>query len=141
VGWQDREWAKLDDGETEALYGFRAGRRFSTRQVVWSVMAALVAAGAAFAFTHREHAAAAPSYVITPAPEVIYGQPVVFAGSQAACVEYTVDTSGSWICSDIDPNIRHVRVAPAAPYDGPCAHLVADQSTARWVCASARPTP
>lgn len=143
MGWQDRDWAKLNEQELGALYGARtpqAGKRSINvaRWVAWSGIAALTVAVAGWAVTHRIPRETPLPAVVTPAPDVIYGQPIVFAGVLTACTEYSADTSGTLQCTSIDANPRHVRVARAAPYDGPCADLSADQTTGRWVCLSVR---
>jgi hypothetical protein len=144
VGWQDRDWAKLRDDELDALYGFRqppSGRSLSTRRVVWGATAVLVVAVFGFAYTQMPHAHGPVYGVIVPSPDVIYGQPTELSGELGVCTEMSTDASGSWQCISIDLNTRHLRVAPAAPYDGPCAHLSADQTSGRWVCLSDHPVP
>ena len=61
----------------------------------------------------------------------------MFEGTVAARTEFTQQPTGAMQCTTIDPNLNHVRIARAAPYNGPCAHLMAEQATARWVCVSA----
>jgi hypothetical protein len=142
VGWQDRDWAKLRDEELEALYGFRkpaAGRTVSHRKIVWSTVAVLVVAVFGFASTQMPHANAPGYGVNEPEPDVIYGAPTELTGQLGVCTDMSVDLSGTWQCISVDLNTRHLRVARPAPYDGPCGHLSADQTTGRWVCVSARP--
>jgi hypothetical protein len=131
VGWQDRDWARLSDDELETLYGVERGRSFPTRTVVWTALAVVTAAVAAFGWTQREHAPPP----VPAAPEVVYGDAL---GPVNACTEYELDTAGSWHCIVISQNAPGTRIARAAPYDGPCAHLRADQADGRWTCVSAR---
>jgi len=104
VGWQDRDWAKLGDDELDALYGTGVpSRRFSVRQVVWSAVALLVVAGGAFAVTHRETGQPPAPLQLTPAPTVIYGEPIMFEGTVAARTEFTQQPTGAMQCTTIDP--------------------------------------
>ena len=143
MGWQDRDWAKLRNDELEQLYGVRkppeSGRTISPRRIIWGAVLVLVLAVAGFAYTQMPHPAA-PVYGELPAqPDVIYGNPAQQAGELGVCTEYVTDASGAWQCTVIDLNTRHLRVARAQTFDGPCAHLTADQPTGRWLCVSDRP--
>jgi hypothetical protein len=142
VGWQDRDWARLRDDELDALYGFRkppsGGRGVSTRWVVWGAVAAAVIAVSGFGYTQVPRTPPVNG-VVNSGPDVIYGQPTAQGGLLGVCTEMSVDVTGIWRCTSIALNTGHTRVARAAPYDGPCAHLSADQTTGRWVCISARP--
>jgi len=143
MGWQDRDWAKLGDEELDAMYGFRkppsdGGGTDSPRRVVWTVVGVLVLAVAGFAYLQLPHTAA-PGYGVTPAqPDVIYGQPTEQSGVLGVCTEYEV-AGTSWRCDVVDLNASHLRVAHAAPFDGPRTHMSVDQTTGRWVCISVRP--
>jgi hypothetical protein len=139
MGWQDRDWAKLDDEELNTLYGARRVAAFPTRRVVWAVVAVVVAFGA-FAVTHREHPPIGSPSLVAPTAAVIYGTPETFVGQPAACTDYQLGATGQWQCFVVQQTTGAQRVARAAPYDGPCAHLSADQTTGRWVCLSTRPT-
>ena len=129
MGWQDRDWARVPDDDPHS----------ATRAVVWSVVGVLVLAGSLFAISQRPHTTGPGFGVAPPGPDVIYGQPSEVSGQLGVCTEYEVQASG-WMCTVIDLNAGHLRVARAAPYDGPCTHLSVDQTTGRWVCVSARPT-
>ena len=131
MGWESRDWARLSEEELEALYGVERKRSLPTRSVVWSALAILTATVAVFGWTQRT--AAPPA---TPAPpDVVYGDAL---GPLNACIEYELDAAGTWHCTSISQNAPGTRIARAAPYDGPCAHLRADQTDGRWTCVSAR---
>jgi len=136
VGWRDRDYARLREEELEALYGFRTPSRprtISARQVVWTSVGVLGVAVLGFGLTQRQHPARP-----LPQPSVLYGQPV--AGQEGACTDLQLDASGQWACGEYTGTIEHLPVVTPAPYDGPCTHLVADQSRGRWVCLSSRQT-
>ena len=138
VGWRERDYARLREEELEALYGFRTPsrpRRTSTRQVVWVSVGALSVAVLGFGLTQRQH----PPRPV-PQPSVLYGQPVQFADEDGACVDYELDAYGHWACGEFDGNMQHLPVITPPQYEGPCTHLLADQSRGRWVCLSSRQT-
>lgn len=128
MGWQDRDWARQPDEQAKA----------SPRQVVWIVVAALALAVGGFAYTQRPHTPGSVYGVTPPPPYVIYGQPTEQSGVLGVCTEYEFGGT-AWRCDVVDLNAAHLRVARAAPYDGPCTHMSVDQSTGRWICISARP--
>jgi hypothetical protein len=76
-------------------------------------------------------------------PAVVYGQLGTFAGDPGACIELELVGAGRWRCDTFQLKIglmlRYTRFAEATPYDGPCAHLKADQASGRWVCVSVTP--
>jgi hypothetical protein len=128
MGWQDRDWARQPDEQANA----------SPRQVVWIVVGALALAVGGFAYKQLPHTPG-PVYGVTPTqPDVIYGQPTEQSGVLGVCTEYEV-AGTAWRCNVVDLNAAHLRVARAAPYDGPCTHMSVDQTTGRWVCISVRP--
>jgi len=142
MGWQDRDWAKLTDSEREAIYGFRlrpaqqpADR---TRWVVWTAVALLTVAvfGLALAVRHGATSFAGPQASVIRG---IQGS----AGSEAGvCTEQAVDRrSGQWGCVAWLLNERHLPVLAPRAYQGPCAHLLADQTTGAWTCLSGVPPP
>jgi hypothetical protein len=61
VGWQDRDWARLNDDELEELYRISPGNRtLSARRVVWTALAIGVVAVAALSPRRSGCACAAP---------------------------------------------------------------------------------
>ena len=133
MGWQNRDWARLSEDELEALYGVEPRRRtLPVRRLVWGAVAVLCAAVGAFGWTQREQA---PPPLPAAPPDVVYGDEV---GPLNACTEYELDAAGTWRCTIVTQNAPGTRISRAAPYDGPCAHLRADQTDGRWTCVSTR---
>jgi hypothetical protein len=145
MGWQDRDWAKLDDRELEQLYGIVPANSSATRVSVWCALAVLGLAVGAFAYTQRS----TPGMYAAPAqPLVLYGirgsQPTVDelspGGMRTVCTEEAfVAAAHRWSCLVWTLNTRNLPVVEPAPYEGPCSHLLAATDQPRWTCLGVAP--
>jgi hypothetical protein len=135
LGWQQRDWAKLDDAELEQLYGVQP-RVAAHSGAFWAVIVSLLLTVLGIGWTFREHAAKVPVQNLTPG--LLYGM-VIPEGSSlgpaGVCQELERLADNTWRCDSIDLNMQHAAVIPAKPYEGPCAHLLVVAS--RWVCLAA----
>lgn len=144
MGWQDRDWAKLDRSEFDAIYGSRPtlgppplGRSSSSvvRRGAWPAIVVSVLAAVALSRLHVLHMPALHGSASTP---TVYGQPLqdgsvcthlkLFPGSKWKCLDALVPPQGA-------SRSAHVVVPPT--YQGACTELVADQTTGRWLCVGA----
>jgi hypothetical protein len=147
MGWQDRDWAKLDEGELEQLYGVVPANRSTTRNRVWWGLGVLVVAVGGFAYTQRS----TPGIYAAPAqPLVLYGirgrEPTVgelaAGGTRTVCTEEAFDAAAQvWTCLVWTVNTRNLPVVEPAQYEGPCTHLLAATDQARWTCLGVEPLP
>jgi len=141
VGGRDRDWAKLDEDEPHVLDGLdhgAAGRHAPapghdhTRAIVWGALAVLVLAVGGFAYTQVPHDRPAPP----PEPHATFGTPTSelhAEGPDGLCTEVEWDAPRAlWRCDSVF--VSGGPIGRAAPYDGPCAHLIVDQSLGRWTC-------
>jgi hypothetical protein len=141
VGWQDRDWAKLDERELGALYGGgsapKPGRRSTvSHTLIWCGIV-LVAALAGVYILSRP--STSPS---VDGPTRVYGHSITFAGVPSVCTEIAYNTEAhGWVCNLIQSNLAHLPVIEPVPYDGSCADAVADQTDGHWVCHSTTPFP
>ncbi|HEX6788530.1 MAG TPA: hypothetical protein VF091_04745 [Gaiellaceae bacterium] len=127
------------------MYGFRkpsaSQSRPSLRTTVWICVSILVLAVGGFAYTQMPHDRNGAARSSAPTPAVVYGQLGTFSGEPGACTEYELLATGGWRCDtfqlQMGPMRDYTRFAAAVPYDGPCAHLMADQTSGRWVCVEA----
>jgi len=151
VGWQDRDWAKLDDSEREAIYGLPRppGPIDRTRVLVWTGMTVLAVAVLALAIAAHRHALHRASLAVAPQPSVIHGirgtqDTADFApgGRNTVCTEEAVDRrSGRWACVAWVLNENDLPVLAPQAYRGRCGHMFADQTTGAWTCLSRVPPP
>jgi hypothetical protein len=133
LGWQQRDWAKLDDRELGDLYGVRRsvaphGNAF------WAVIVSLLLTVAGVGWTLRERSPGVQNLT----PGLLYGSVIPEGstlGPPGVCQELERLADGAWRCDSIDLNTEHATVIPAKLYNGPCAHLLVVAS--RWVCLSA----
>ena len=135
MGWQQRDYARLNDEELEELYDIRRPRT-SGRGLVWTTVA--VVTTAVFAFAYHERGGAVGTVDNGP-PPVLYGTPVtqgIFAGYVCTELEY-IPVSRTWRCDRYLGNQARVPVYPAAPYKGQCAHMEVEGRD--WVCLSGVP--
>jgi hypothetical protein len=151
MGWQDRDWAKLNDSELEAIYGL--SRRPSpidrARVIVWTGIAILTVAVSALAIVARGEAPHGGSFAVAPQPSVIHGirgaeDAADFApgGRKTVCTEEGIDRrSGRWVCMVWLLNENDLPVLAPSLYRGPCAHVLADQTSGAWTCLSGVPPP
>lgn len=140
MGWQDRDWAKLDADELDALYGARPRSGTIRAGAAPAILvSALLAVGVGYLQLGRG-GAPAPA-VAAPQPSVLYGQPTAFAGEATACTELKLSTTGRWACVAVAVNERHLPVVAPPQYQGPCSHLSVDEPTGRWRCLGNVPTP
>ena len=147
MGWRDRDWAKLDEGELERLYGVVPANSSAKRMRVWCGLAVLVLAVGGFAYSQRS----TPGMYAAPAqPLVLYGirgrEPTVDelspGGTRTVCTEEAFDTAAKgWTCLVWTLNTRNLPVVEPAPYEGPCTHLLAATDQARWTCLGVAPLP
>jgi hypothetical protein len=163
VGWQDRDWAKLNDAELEALYGvtrrppasssgatlppttrsYRVPHVRTTttgRQRFWIGMAFFLVSAGGFAYTHRE---TAPVSSLTAQPTVLFGirgtntsvPAGTPGGADTVCTEEAFNASANqWSCLVWALNPSGLQVVQPTPYRGPCTHLAAATTVARWNC-------
>jgi hypothetical protein len=140
MGWQDRDWAKLDEQELGSLYGgggSKKPRRRSgvSRTILWSVIVLVAALAGAYILGR-------PSSPPVEGPTLIYGHAMTLGGQPAACVETAFNAElHDWICLTINGNPEHLPVVEPKAYVGPCADAVADQANGRWVCQGNTPLP
>lgn len=115
------------------------------RQRFWIGMTLFLVVAGGFAYTHRETAPASASPAASPAaePTVLYGMrgtsttvPSQTPGAvDTVCTEEEFDAkTQSWFCVAWTLNPRGLPVVLPAPYRGPCTHLVAATTEARWTC-------
>jgi hypothetical protein len=141
MGWHDRDWAKLNDEELEALYGMpRVHTTTTGRQRFWIGMALFLMTAGGFAYTHRE---SAPASRLTAQPVVLFGirgtnttvPAATPSGADTVCTEEAFDASADqWSCLVWALNPTGLPVVQPAPYRGPCTHLAAATTVARWNC-------
>ena len=133
MGWQQRDWAKLDEAELEELYGVQP-RVAAHAGAFWAVIVSLLLTALGIGWSLREHAPRVQNLT----PGLLYGM-VIPEGSSLGpagiCQELERLPDSTWRCDTIDLNTQHATVIPAKPYNGPCAHLLVDSS--RWVCLAA----
>jgi hypothetical protein len=136
LGWQQRDWAKLDDGELEELYGVQP-RVGIHRGAFWAVIVSLLLTVLGVGWALRPQPASLSGVGITPS--ALYGM-VIPEGSSlgppGVCQELEL-AAGAWRCDDIAVNLANVPVIGATPYNGPCTHLQVVGT--RWACLTATP--
>ena len=141
MGWQDRDWAKLDERELGALYGgggnpTPGGPSTVVRTLMWGAIV-LVAALAGVYILSRPSVSSGPER-----PVHVYGHAIVFAGLPSVCTEIAYNTALSgWVCDRVQDNTDGLPVIEPAPYEGPCTDAVADQAAGHWVCQGNTPIP
>lgn len=145
MGWQDRDWAKFDDREFDAIYGSRPSlpsplprstpsvvRRGAWPAIVLSLLAALTVGR-----LHLFHLPAAGGTMRT-----LYGQPL---SDGSVCTHLKLYPGSEWKCvSALAPpqgTSAAVRVVVPPKYEGACTEVVADQSTGRWLCVGTASEP
>jgi hypothetical protein len=153
LGWRERDWARFNDEEWEAIYG--PGRRVPTRQADWTRRIVYSAIGVvvllAVAFGAKLRVPGGPAMPTAGAsPVVLYGIPGSDStinenspnGTNTVCTEMAVPrTTGRWYCVTWEINMSHATVIQPRPYDGPCAHATIDQRRAAWTCLTVAPYP
>jgi hypothetical protein len=150
VAWQDRDVAKLSDGELADLHGVApsSSRAQSTRVRVWCVLAVVALASGGFAYAKRP--ALEPVVAPQPQPVVLFGlrgtntrvDARTPGGVGTVCTDTIFNAAASrWSCVSWSVNDRDLRVIEPAPYHGPCTHLSADPIQARWLCLGSDPVP
>jgi hypothetical protein len=147
VGWRDRDWAKFNDDEWEAIYGFRRGPRprpaahdgpaapprgDRVRRSIWGGVAVAVLAVFGFAFATRPPVA--HTHIgIAPAPSTLYGIPG--SGTENVCTEMVAAVgSTQWHCLAWTINLQHLPVVEPYRYPGACVHAIVDQTRGAWTC-------
>ena len=131
MGWQQRDWAKLDDAELEELYGVQP-RVGAHHGAFWAVIVSLLVTvlGGAYAFRERPAAVSGPGVT----PSALYGMVVPEGsplGPPGVCQELEL-ANGAWRCDVVMVNTAHVPVIGATPFNAPCAHLKVVDT--RWAC-------
>jgi hypothetical protein len=161
MGWEDRDWAKLNDEELRDLYGMSPGQarsptrgRFSgrtttsARQRFWIGVGLGVLTLGLFLWSHRQTAAPLVPGAAPALPTVLFGIRGTDAsvpsqtpeGTDAVCTEEAFGASTQqWYCLTWALNVRHLPVVQPAQYQGPCTHLVAATDQARWNCVGNEP--
>jgi hypothetical protein len=149
MAWQDRDWAKLDDSEREAIYGVPRppGPLDRKRAVAWTAVTILTVAVSALAIAAHRRAPPAASLAVAPQPSVIHGirgteDTADFApgGRNTVCTEEAIDPrSGQWACVAWLLNENDLPVLAPPIYRGQCGHVLADQTTGAWTCLSRAP--
>ena len=147
MGWQDRDWAKFDDGELNELYGVAPRQANPARRWVWSLVALAVVAIGGFAYTQRQSDTA-----LSAGPEQIaivgaqgtdsHATPMAPGATDTVCTEEAYDqATREWMCLNWEVNLRHLPVVVPPEYIGACTHLLADQTAERWTCLGAGAVP
>jgi hypothetical protein len=133
LGWQQRDWAKLDDAELEELYGVPP-RVAAHSGAFWAVIVSLLLTVLGIGWTFREHTPGVQNLT----PGLLYGM-VIPEGSSlgpaGVCQELERLPDNTWRCDVVAVNTANAPAIPAKPYNGPCDHLQVVAS--RWVCLSA----
>lgn len=138
MGWQDRDWARLDDGELDASYGSSTAPSTRIRSGAWLAVVVSGCATLLFGYLHLgRHAPLGSARTLT----VIYGTPVQAADGTRACTAFRSTTAGRWLCAVLDLNPSHLAVEAPPPYTGTCGYLAADQRSGAWTCLSTIATP
>lgn len=138
MGWQDRDYARLNDDELDELYRVRRGGT-SERRVVWPLLAVAATAVLGFGYHERGVVTGGVAGAVNDAPPVLFGTLVKtgpLSGNVCTELEY-LSVSRSWRCDVYLVNATHAPVYPATPYNGECAHLKVQGRD--WVCLSAVP--
>jgi hypothetical protein len=139
MGWENRDWARLNDGELERLYGIRPSRKSSKRGFVWGALSVLTVLVIGFAFSQRPRPFVAPPTEISSftAPLVVYGgQTAHLADERLVCTAEAVNFARRvWECQEWSI-LGAQQVAALAVGTGgvSCTSRHVDQRSRRWVC-------
>jgi hypothetical protein len=136
VGWQQRDWAKFEDGELQELYGV-VHRVAPRRGAFWAVIVSLLLTVLGVGWVLRPQPEAVRGAGITPS--ALYGTIIPEGstlGPAGVCQELEL-TDGAWRCDTVAVNLANVPVLRATPYNGPCTHLRGVGG--RWACLSVTP--
>ncbi len=146
MGWQDRDWAKLDERELAELYGVGRPRRIRLRE---GVATAIVLSAFATLVLGRVHLLAplrATAFDPAYPQRIIYGirgtntaDPYGPGGANTACTAASFDPSRGWQCQYWAIDTVHLPIVAPASYNGTCADAKVDQSSGSWLCVSATP--
>jgi hypothetical protein len=139
VGWQARDWAKLDDTELGTLYGGggnkQEGPSTVMRMLMWSAIVLVAALGGFYILSRPSGSSSGP-----PRPVHLYGHAITFGGMPSVCTQIAYNTALSgWVCDRIQNNSDRLPVIEPVPYQGPCTDAVADQTGGHWVCQGNTP--
>jgi hypothetical protein len=111
-------------------------RRPKIRIRIWLALAAIALVAGAVAFAQRP--ATEPEVAPTPKPHVVYG---ALRADGSVCTEGSASAT-RWRClSWVASTSGHGRIVELRPYQGTCAHVVADQERGRWRCQTVEPAP
>jgi len=147
MGWQDRDWARLDEGELHQLYGVVPAKTGGVRVGVWAAVVLLVLAVGGFAYTQmpaRDVQSSPPAQEQT----VLYGvrgtdasvDALAPGGTRTVCTEEAfVAAAQRWSCLAWAVNTNDLPVVLPQQYQGQCTHLVAAVDQARWTCLGNEP--
>ncbi|MGH2934038.1 MAG: hypothetical protein ACRDL2_05915 [Gaiellaceae bacterium] len=137
MGWQDRDWAKLNEDELQQLYRIPVRRGVSP--LVSAIAGIAMACTLAFAaYTQRPSRPHIPS-----TPAILYGERATFGdgeggGDPMACTDELI-VNDSWHCREWSVDTTNAPIVEPKAYVGQCTHVRADQELGRWVCLGETP--
>ena len=148
MGWQDRDWAKLNEQELAQIYGGRGRRTPRVREgaataIVVSALATLVLGRAhllPFAARGSSYDPVYPQHIIYGIRGTAAGKPNDPGGTNTACTTASLAANQAWQCQAWAVDVARYPIVAPGSYDGTCPEAKVDQASGRWLCISPAPT-
>jgi hypothetical protein len=156
MGWQDRDWAKLDASEFDAIYGSRSSGatpppardagRVVRRGAGPAILVSLLAAASLGPLHLLRTAFPDPTLYQAYPRHVIYGvrgtnaaAPNYPGGTNTACTAVAFDTTRGWQCNSWAVDTADLPIVSLAPYSGTCTDAKVDETSGNWICLGTAP--